>query len=870
MHNNETPMTKQYKDIKSRNLDKILFFRVGDFYEMFYEDAILAAKELDITLTSREMGKGNKAPLAGVPYHAADNYVAKLLEKGYKVAICEQVEDPKKAKGLVKREIVRVITPGTMVEHALLKDKENNYLLSLGVNKQRWGIAVADISTGELSVTEFSDSSSREKAFDEIKRIAPAECLFSEAFREAKYFDHHDGKTLVNYYPAAYFSYEKAAGRVLNHFNSPTLAGLGLTDYDGAVCALGALLEYLYENNSNVHYLKNINLYQRDNYLVIDSISRRNLELKASIRDGRKYGSLLWVLDKTVTAMGGRLLRKWIEQPLIDKRAIIKRQDMIEDLINSGPVRESLRESLKEVKDMERLISRINQGTGNARDLLSLKNSLKLMPAISKTLAISNNFKKILKGLFPLEKLVFELEEALKDDPPLTVKEGNMIRNGYNKELDNLRAEIRNSKSWLARLEGKEKERTGIKSLKIRYNKVFGYYIEITKTNLDSVPDDYIRKQTLVNCERFITQELKEKEEIILRADENIKEMEYEIFLELRRKTAAETEKIFSTAAAVAQIDCLLSLADVTVENRYVKPVISTEAEIMIEGGRHPVVEQVLDRGLFVDNDITLNKEQRMIILTGPNMAGKSTYLRQAALLTLMAQMGSYIPAKKAVIGIVDRIFTRVGATDDLVGGQSTFMVEMNEVANILKNATDKSLIILDEVGRGTSTYDGLSIAWATVEYICNQVRAKTLFATHYHELTALEEKYPVIKNFNIAVKERGDEVVFLRKVVPGGSDKSYGIQVASLAGLPVALIERARAILADIDNGSGKPKPMSTAASNEQLTLFNLDLAAREATSMLKKIDLLTITPLELVQKIYEIQNWLHEHERDDSHGRD
>ncbi|HHX77145.1 MAG TPA: DNA mismatch repair protein MutS, partial [Firmicutes bacterium] len=684
--------------------------------------------------------------------------------------------------GLVKREIVRVITPGTTVEHALLKDKENNYLLALGVNKQRWGIAVADISTGELSVTEFSGNSGREKAFDEIKRIAPAECLFSESCSEAKYFGSYDGKTLVNYFPAEYFSYEKAAERVLKHFNSSNLAGLGLSGYDGAVCALGALLEYLYENHSNVHYLKKINLYQRDNYLVIDSISRRNLELKASIRDGKKYGTLLWVLDKTVTAMGSRLLRKWIEQPLIDRKEIIKRQDMIEDLINNVSARESLRETLKEVKDMERLISRVNQGTGNARDLLALKNSLKLIPAIKNTLAMSNNFNNILKELFPLEKLVFDLEKALKDDPPLTVREGNMIRNGYSIELDNLRAEIRNSKSWLARLESKERERTGIKSLKIRYNKVFGYYIEITKTNLDAVPDDYIRKQTLVNCERFITQELKEKEEFILRADENIKEMEYEIFLELRRKAAAESEKIYSTAAAIAQIDCLLSLAGVAVENRYVKPVITTDAGIMIEGGRHPVVEQVLDRGLFVDNDIALNNEQRMLILTGPNMAGKSTYLRQAALLTLMAQMGSYIPARKAVIGIVDRIFTRVGAADDLAGGQSTFMVEMKEVANILNNASEKSLIILDEVGRGTSTYDGLSIAWATVEYICNHVKAKTLFATHYHELTALEGKYPEIKNFNIVVKERGDEIVFLRKVVPGGTDKSYGIQVASLA----------------------------------------------------------------------------------------
>ena len=861
MPENDTPMIRQYRAIKDENQDKILFFRVGDFYEMFFDDAKIAARELEITLTARETGKENPVPLAGVPYHAAEAYIARLLEKGYKVAICEQVEDPKTAKGLVKREVVRVITPGTLVEQAMLREKENNYLLALAFSHNRWALATVDISTGQLMATELSGQEAKEKVLDEVGRIAPAECLVAEEMKMDPAFQRIQGRSLTNYFSKAYFSHPKGEKAVLEQFNCISLDSVGLSDYPAVTCAVGALINYLTGNSGNVAHIQKIHLYHWEEYMLIDSISRRNLELTTTIREGKRYGSLLWVLDKTFTSMGGRLLKRWIEQPLLNKEAILKRQSAVAELKDNIRLRSSIMKNLQQSYDLERLISRINMGSGSPRDLWALKSTLLLLPVMKDALLQSNSsLKELGEAITYQDEIVEAIEKALADNPPVALKEGGIIKAGFNAELDELRSITRDSRRWLADFESRERERTGIKSLKVRYNKVFGYYIEITKSNLDMAPADYIRKQTLVNAERYISEPLKEREDIILRAEDRIKELEYQLFQDLRQEVAKETKAIQDTADILARLDCLLSFSLAAEEHGYIKPDLHLGSKINIEGGRHPVVEQVLAEKLFVENDLFMGPDQMIILLTGPNMAGKSTYLRQNALLVLMAQMGSFIPARKASIGLVDRIFTRVGAADDLVGGQSTFMVEMNEVANILKHATEKSLIILDEVGRGTSTYDGVSIAWATTNYIYRRLKAKTLFATHYHELTVLEETLPGVKNFNIAVKERGEEGVFLRKVIPGPASRSYGIQVARLAGLPTELIKEAKEMLATLesDRFTASAFPAAAKPAVKQMDLFSFNSEPSEAEKELLRLDIMTSTPLEVMQAVFEIQKKL------------
>lgn len=855
LSSNDTPMIRQYKKIKQNNLDKILFFRVGDFYEMFYDDAEIAARELEITLTSRETGKGNHVPLAGMPYHAADSYIARLIQKGYKVAICEQVEDPKTAKGLVKRDVVRVITPGTLVDQTLLKEKENNYLSSLTIYEDKWGLATIDISTGEFYVTEFTGEKARERIIDEFNRLSPAECVVIDELQNDKLFQKNKNNVLVNYFPKTMLSLTKSKELIKEHFKCFSLTGLGLSDYPSAICSVGVLLDYLIKNHGKIDHLNRIKFYHYNNYMFIDSISRKNLELTKTIKEGKKYGSLLWAIDRTYTAMGGRLIRKWIEQPLINIEKIQFRQNIIEEIMNNITLRNSLMENLKKVYDLERLICRINSGTSNARDLISLKNTLKTLPILKNDLSNSKYLKALSDKIGILDNITNLLEKSIVADPPITLKDGGIIKDKYHPSLDELKEIAYNSRRWIANFEIEEKEKSGIKSLKVRYNKIFGYYIEVTRSNLSLVPERYIRKQTLVNAERFITEELKEKEEIILRSEEKLNDLEYSIFQEIRQKVSLHTSQIQETALILAEIDCLQGLALVSIENRYIRPVVAVENNISIEGGRHPVVEQVLQDNLFVDNDLCLNDETNVVLLTGPNMAGKSTYLRQTALLVLMAQIGCFIPAKKARIGIVDRIFTRVGATDDLVGGHSTFMVEMNEVANIIKHATEKSLIILDEVGRGTSTYDGLSIARATTEYIYKNIKAKTIFATHYHELTTLEDKFAGIKNYNIAVKERGDDIVFLRKVIPGKADRSYGIQVAKLAGLPEELINNSKKILKSLEEIKIPPSKFKKESMSDQLTIFSKLEADNDIKKQILDLDLLTLSPLEIVQQVFEIQ---------------
>ncbi len=880
MPENETPMIRQYRKIKEDHGDKILFFRVGDFYEMFFEDAKTAARELEITLTSRETGKDNHVPLAGVPYHAAENYISRLIEKGYKVAICEQVEDPRTAKGLVKREVVRVITPGTLVEQAMLREKENNFLLALAGYQDRWGLATVDVSTGELMAAEFAPAAAREKALEELQRMGAAEALVPEELQKEADFLKVKGKALINYRPRLSFSLKKGEESILRHFNCLSLEAIGLSDYPAVTCAAGALLAYLKENSGDMSHIKKVRLYSPEEYMLLDSISRKNLELTSSLREGKRYGSLLWVLDKTSTSMGGRLLKRWLEQPLINKERILLRQAAVEEFSENLKLKSVVSSSLKEAYDLKRLISRIAMGTCSPRDVVALKNTLLLLPAIREALLESVSLKHLGERIALQGELIEKMSRAVVDNPPLALKEGGIIRSGYNADLDELRGISRDSRRWLADFETKERERTGIKSLKVRYNKVFGYYIEITKANLDMAPADYIRKQTLVNAERFISEPLKEKEDIILRAEDRSQELEYRLFQDLRKDIAAETDSIQETGEILAEVDCLLSFALVSQEYGYIKPELDHGEEIHIEGGRHPVVEQVLPDQFFVENDLSLGGGQNIILLTGPNMAGKSTYLRQSALLVLMAQMGCFIPARKARIGIVDRIFTRVGAADDLVGGQSTFMVEMNEVANILKNATARSLVILDEVGRGTSTYDGVSIAWATTNFIHRHLGAKTLFATHYHELTALEQRLPGVKNYNIAVKERGEDVVFLRKVIPGAASRSYGIQVARLAGLPAELINEARVMLKNLEDkklASPGPKPKKTgkvrafeALQEKQLDLFSVEQDLSRVEKKIKNLDLMTLTPLEVMQMVHELQLELKkkEKEKEEKHG--
>ena len=880
--NTFTPMMQKYLETKEQYKDCILFYRLGDFYEMFFDDAITVSRELEITLTGKSCGQEERAPMCGVPYHAVDGYLTRLVAKGYKVAICDQVEDPKQAKGLVKREVTRIVTPGTILDAQAIDETKNNYIMCIVYIADRYGVSVADITTGDYFVTELPDGG---KLKDEIYRFMPSEIICNEAF----YMSGLDLEDLKKRFHMAVYSLESwyfddAACRekLMEHFKVSSLAGLGLSDYDCGVLSAGALLQYLLETQKNdLSHMTRITPYTTGKYMMLDSSTRRNLELCETLREKQKRGSLLWVLDKTKTAMGARMLRKFIEQPLIEKQEILRRLDAVEELKQSAISREEIREYLSPVYDLERLITRITYGTANPRDLTAFAGSLSMLPPIRYLLEEmeSSLLKDIYAELDPLEDLCTLVQNAIADEPPLAMKEGGIIRDGYNEEVDTLRRAKSEGKDWLAKLEQDEREKTGIKTLRIKYNKVFGYYLEVTNSYKELVPDYYTRKQTLANAERYITPELKELEDTILGAEDKLYALEYELYCTIRDTIAAEVKRIQTTAKAIASLDVFSSLALVAERNNYVRPKINESGKIDIRDGRHPVVEQMIPNGTFICNDTLLDdKKQRVSIITGPNMAGKSTYMRQAALIVLMAQIGSFVPASGADIGLVDRIFTRVGASDDLASGQSTFMVEMTEVANILRNATSKSLLILDEIGRGTSTFDGLSIAWAVVEYISDSklLGAKTLFATHYHELTELEGKIDNVNNYCIAVKEKGDDIVFLRKIVKGGADKSYGIQVAKLAGVPDLVIDRAKEIVEELVNeditirvseiavggkDSGAKKKAKPKKYDEmdlaQFSLFDT-VKDDDVLEELKNIHVGNLTPVDALNTIYRLQNKL------------
>lgn len=861
-------MMQHYLQTKEEYKDCILFYRLGDFYEMFFEDAKIVSKELELTLTGKSCGLEERAPMCGVPFHAADTYINRLVAKGYKVAICEQVEDPKTAKGIVKREVIKIVTPGTNTDMASLDETCNNYIMCISLEDDIYGIATSDVTTGEFLVTEVD---SDRKLLDEINRFSPSEIICNEEFNISG-FDIADLRDRLNISVSVldswFFGEDLAKETLLMHFNTKTLISLGLEDYDAGVIASGALLKYLYETQKNsLNNILDIHSYSIGKYMIIDSSSRRNLELVETMREKQKRGSLLWVLDKTKTAMGARLLRSYVKQPLIDKDEIIKRQDFIEELNSKEICREELRAFLAPIYDLERLITRITYQSANPRDMIAFRNSLQMLPDIKNVLDglncdLAEEIKNDFDCLVDLHKLLLD---SIQEEPPISVRDGDIIRQGYNEEVDRLRNAKTEGKTWLAELEAKEKESTGIKNLRIKYNKVFGYYLEVTNSFKDLVPDYYVRKQTLTNAERYITPELKELEDTILGSEDRLVSLEYELFRQVRDEIAGNVSRIQKTAHALAALDAFVSLALVASQNNYCRPDINTEGVINIKGGRHPVVEKMITNDLFIDNDTYLdNGNNRISIITGPNMAGKSTYMRQSALIVLMAQIGSFVPATSADIGIVDRIFTRVGASDDLASGQSTFMVEMNEVANILRNATANSLLILDEIGRGTSTFDGLSIAWAVVEHISNPelLGAKTLFATHYHELTELEGKLDNVNNYCIAVKEKGDDIVFLRKIIKGGADKSYGIQVAKLAGLPDSVVERAKVIVNNLleNDITGIVKNISVETIQPQITevrqlsLFDND-DTNEVLDEIKNLDLANLTPIEALNKLYELQ---------------
>ena len=870
-----TPMMQHYLKTHEEYKDCILFYRLGDFYEMFFDDAKVVSKELELTLTGKSCGAEERAPMCGIPYHAAETYLTRLVKKGYKVAICEQVEDPKLAKGMVKREVTRVVTPGTTLNAQALDETKNNYIMCIAYIGDHYGISSADITTGDYYVTEVD---SERKLLDEVNKYQPTEIICNEAFYISG-IDIDDMKNrmgiVIYSLDAWYFSDETAQMTLKDHFKVRDLEGLGLADYDSGVVAAGALLKYLYETQkTTLSNLVAIHPYTTGKFMIIDSSTRRNLELVETLREKQKRGSLLWVLDKTRTAMGARTLRSFVEQPLIERTEIEERYDAIDEFNTNAITREEIREYLNPVYDLERLITRVTYQTANPRDLIAFRNSIHMLPPIKTLMSDFQSplLKRLYEQLDTLDELYELIERSITEEPPLTLHDGGILKEGYNEEVDRLRKAKTDGKSWLADLEAKEREKTGIKNLKIKYNKVFGYYLEVTNSFKDMVPDYFTRKQTLANAERFITPELKELEDVILGAEDKLIVLEYELFREVRQKVADEVVRIQKTAKAVAQIDVFASHATVAEQNNYCRPKLNEKGLIDIKDGRHPVVERMIQNEMFVANDTYLdNGSNRVSIITGPNMAGKSTYMRQSALIVLMAQIGSFVPAKSAKIGIVDRIFTRVGASDDLASGQSTFMVEMSEVANILRNATSNSLLILDEIGRGTSTFDGLSIAWAVVEHISNPrlLGAKTLFATHYHELTELEGKLNSVNNYCIAVKEKGDDIVFLRKIVKGGADKSYGIQVAKLAGVPDNVIERAKEIVEELSNnditeivqnisaeGSSKrSKPKLDEVDLEQISL--LDTMDNDTIlNELKELDLGQMTPIEAMNKLYELQN--------------
>jgi len=875
-----SPMMEQYIETKNKYKDCILFYRLGDFYEMFFEDALTASKVLEITLTGRDCGLEERAPMCGVPFHAAEAYINKLVSEGYKVAIAEQMIDPKLAKGLVPREVIRVVTPGTILSAQALDETKNNYIMSIVYTDRNFGLAISDVSTGDFSMTEIT---SENELLDEIFKFCPSEIICNEPFLMANFdFEALKGRmqVAISALDAGYYEEHRCRTTLLEHFHVASMDALGLSGYDSGMIASGVLLLYLYETQKNrMEHITHIRPYTTGGYMLLDTSTRRNLELVETLREKQKRGTLLWVLDKTKTAMGARLLRRYIELPLLSADAIRKRQDAVEELVLNYIDREEIREYLNPIYDLERLLGRISYKTANPRDLLAFLQSLSTLPYIHALLSqrSSELFKEMSENFDELQDLRELVEKAICEDPPISVREGGMIREGFSEEVDTLRRSKTEGKDWLAELESKEREATGIKNLRIKFNKVFGYYFEVTNSYLNMVPDYFTRKQTLTNGERFTTPRLKELENSILGAEDKLVSLEYELFCQVRDHIASNVERIQATAKAVALTDVIASLATVAQQSNYIRPKINEKGLIDIKGGRHPVVEKMMSDKMFVENDVYLdNHNNRIAIITGPNMAGKSTYMRQVALITLMAQIGSFVPASYADIGLCDRIFTRVGASDDLASGQSTFMVEMNEVSNILRNATKNSLIVLDEIGRGTSTYDGMSIAWAVVEYISDTklLGAKTLFATHYHELTELEGALGGVTNYCIAVKEQGDDIVFLRKIIKGGADKSYGIQVAKLAGVPDAVVHRAKELVEELtDNDIAvRAKEIAQAGSNykekkripkeddvdsNQLTLFDT-VKEDEIIQEILGLDTDNMTPRDAFNVLCNLQNKL------------
>ena len=873
-----SPMMQHYLKTKEEYKDCILFYRLGDFYEMFFDDALVVSKELELTLTGKDCGQAERAPMCGIPFHAAETYLNRLVANGHKVAICEQVEDPKQAKGIVKREVIRIVTPGTNLNTQALDETKNNYLMSIVYLGEKIGVSIADFSTGDYFVTELSSGS---ELIDEINKFVPSEIITNEYFSmsgiDLTAVNDKLGITMSTL-DSWYFDEDTCIKKLLTHFKVGVLDGLGLKDYTAGTIAAGALLLYLYEmQKGSVDHITSIVPYTTGKYMLIDSSSRRNLELVETMREKQKKGSLLWVLDKTKTAMGARALRSMIEQPLINKEDILKRQAGIEECNNRAIDREEIREYLNPVYDLERIMTKISCKSANPRDLIAFRNSLEMLPHIKKLIGTmeSDLFAECFANLDDLADIYSLISSAIVEEPPITIREAGIIKEGFSKEADELRRAKTEGKEWLAQLEAREKEATGIKNLKVKYNKVFGYYLEVTNSFKNLVPADWVRKQTLTNAERYTTDELKKLEDVILGAEDKLCSLEYDLFNEVRDSIAAEVRRIKSTARAIAEIDVYTALSVVAQQYNYVKPAINEKGIIDIKNGRHPVVEKMIRNDMFVANNTYLdNAKNRISIITGPNMAGKSTYMRQTALIVLMAQIGSFVPAQEANIGIVDRIFTRVGASDDLASGQSTFMVEMTEVANILRNATPKSLLILDEIGRGTSTFDGLSIAWAVVEYIANTkvLGAKTLFATHYHELTELEGTLDGVNNYCIAVKENGDDIVFLRKIIKGGADKSYGIQVAKLAGVPDTVIERAKELVADLSDADISLKARDIAQYSKkqeklvdsykkvddlevkQMSLFDT-VSDNDIVADIKNLDIGHMTPIDALNTLYKLQ---------------
>ena len=861
-----SPMMQHYLDTKEKYKDCILFYRLGDFYEMFFEDAKIAARELEITLTGKECGQPERAPMAGVPFHAAENYISRLIEKGYKVAICEQLEDPKQAKGIVKRDVVRVVTPGTVMEAHLLDEKKNNYIMSVFKKGIYFGIAVCDITTGDFYTSKIMGENNYAALIDEISKFNPAEIVVNkmlfESSEEIQGIKKRFKAYITNLEEEAF---EEDIESLLENYtfieNGRKLEDL--ENYLLEVSSINALLDYLNQTQKmKLEHINLINIYSTSRYMALDITARRNLELTERMQDKSKKGTLLWVLDKTLTSMGGRLLRRWINEPLLNVSEINGRLEAVEELKDNVILRGEISDNLRYVYDIERLVGKIAYGNSNARDLVSLKNSLKQLPQIKQMLENTNStsLKKLYTDLDVCEDLCNLIEKAIVDEPPITITEGGIIKKGYNEEVDELKKATTEGKNWLIELEAREKEETGIKNLKVGFNKVFGYFFEVTKSYLSLVPDRFIRKQTLTNAERYITEELTELESKILGSEDRIVTLEYDLFVEIRKILASNIVRLQKTANIIAILDTLISFATVAEDLNYVKPTVDNSGVLDIKGGRHPVIEKMIDSGSFVDNDTYLDKDnERLSIITGPNMAGKSTYMRQVALITLMAQIGSFVPATTAKIGVVDKIFTRVGASDDLSMGQSTFMVEMMEVATILREATPNSLVILDEIGRGTSTYDGLSIAWAVVEHVANKEKcgAKTLFATHYHELTELENKIEGVKNYSIAVKEKGEDVIFLRKIVPGGTDESYGIHVAKLAGVPQVVVKRSNEILKSLERksmlGNKNVEKENKKVMAGQLDFYNYKLA--EIAHELDKINLNELTPIDALNVLSKMK---------------